>query len=140
MLAGVRVEYGLGLAGHSDADAALHAVTDAILGALGADDIGEHFPDTDPQYSGADSRTFVIGAMEMAAERGYRVGNCDVTIIAERPRLGEYKPEMRRRLAELLRTGEDVVAVKAKTNECMGAIGRGEGVAAMAAVMLVSRD
>jgi 2-C-methyl-D-erythritol 4-phosphate cytidylyltransferase/2-C-methyl-D-erythritol 2,4-cyclodiphosphate synthase len=120
MLAGVRVEHPSGLAGHSDADAVLHAVTDALLGALGAGDIGEHFPDTDPQWRGADSAVFVRRAMEMVRQAGLRVGNCDVTALCESPKLTPYKPAMRASLATLLGVTAAQVNVKAKTNEAMG--------------------
>lgn len=136
MLGGVRVDCELGLAGHSDADAVLHAITDAILGAAGSGDIGEHFDDADPRWAGADSETFVRAATALAAEAGLAVVNCDVTVIAERPSLKDYKPEMKSLIAAMLGVGPDRVAVKAKTNEGMGAIGRGEGIAAMAVVLL----
>jgi 2-C-methyl-D-erythritol 2,4-cyclodiphosphate synthase len=136
ILAGVRVQHPSGLAGHSDADAVLHAVTDALLGALGAGDIGEHFPDSDPQWRGADSGLFVRRAVAMAIQAGLRVGNCDVTVLCESPKLSPYKPAMRAAIAALLEVAEDRVGIKAKTNEGMGWIGRGEGLAAMAVVLL----
>lgn len=138
VLGGVRIEHDAGLAGHSDADAVLHALTDAILGALGAGDIGERFPDTDPRWAGADSARFVADAVALAAEKGYAVANADVTVLAEAPRLSGYKDAMRGRIAELLGISGDCVAVKAKTAEQMGAIGRGEGIAALAAVLLTT--
>ncbi|HDZ21421.1 MAG TPA: 2-C-methyl-D-erythritol 2,4-cyclodiphosphate synthase [Phycisphaerae bacterium] len=136
VLGGVRIDHPLGLGGHSDGDAVLHAVTDAVLGAIGADDIGQLFPDNDPKYAGADSAQFVRRAVALAGEKGYRAANCDVTVIAEAPRLAEHKAAMRQTLAALLDLPSDAVAVKAKTNETMGAIGRGEGIAVMAVVML----
>ena len=141
VLGGVEVSTpdGRGLAGHSDADAVLHALTDAILGAAGAGDIGEHFLDTDARWRDADSSIFVRRAVELAAGAGYRAGNCDVTVIAESPRLSPYKPAMRKRIAELLGIGLDAVSVKAKTGEGMGWIGRGEGIAALAAVSLIPK-
>ena len=139
MLGGVRVEHDFGLAGHSDADAVLHALTDAVLGAIGAGDIGELFPDSDPRWADADSSQFLTRAVALAAEGGFRVTNADVTVLAESPRLGEHKATMRDRIADLLGVRAENVAVKAKTNEGMGAIGRGEGIAALAAVLL-SRD
>ena len=138
VLGGVTIDHALGLDGHSDADAALHAITDAILGAIGSGDIGEHFDDSDPRWDGADSETFVRAAVAMAAERGLGVVNCDVTILAEQPKLTDYKPAMKARIASMLGVAPDRVAVKAKTNEGMGAVGRGEGLAAMAVVMLGS--
>ena len=137
MLGGVRIDYAFGLAGHSDADAVLHAITDAILGAIGADDIGQQFPDTDPRWAEADSSEFIKRAVEMAAEQGCRVGNCDVTILAEQPKLAPHKAAMRQRIAELLGVCQTAVAVKAKTGEGMGFVGRGEGIAALAAVLLI---
>ena len=138
VLGGVRIEHEQGLAGHSDADAVLHAITDAILGAIAAGDIGELFPDTDPQYKDADSALFVRHAVKLAKEAGCHVGNCDVTVLAERPKLAPYKQAMRSRIAELLGVEPEAVSVKAKTNEGMGFIGKGEGIAAIAVVMLTS--
>ena len=136
VLGGVRIEHDQGLAGHSDADAVLHALTDAVLGALGEDDIGRHFPDTDPQWKDADSSRFIRHAVELARRRGWAVANCDLTIVAEQPRLGPHKQAMKHRIAELLGVAADRVAVKAKTNEWMGWVGRGEGLAVLAAVLL----
>ena len=135
-LGGVEIPHDCGLVGHSDADAVLHAVTDAILGAAGHDDIGELFPDTDPQYSGADSTAFIAKALTIAAEEGLGVVNCDVTILAQAPKLGARKQQIKARLAELLSLPPGRVAVKAKTNEFMGFVGQGEGIAVIAAVML----
>ncbi len=137
VLGGVTIPSELGLAGHSDADAVLHALTDAILGAIGAGDIGEHFPDTDPKFKGADSATFIAAAVAMAVEKGCKIGNADITVILQQPKLGPHKQAMRGRIADLLGVGPDAVAVKAKTNEHMGFIGRGEGIAVIASVMLV---
>ena len=139
VLCGVRVAPTGGLTGHSDADAALHAVIDAALGAAGLDDIGEQFPDDDPSLAGADSAGLLTRAMELVAEQGFRCVNCDVTIVAERPKLSAFKPAMRERLAGLLGVATDAVAVKAKSNERMGAIGRGEGIAALATILMESR-
>ncbi len=136
MLGGVRVEHTHGLAGHSDADAPLHAIADAILGAIGAGDIGEHFPDTDPAWQNAPSSKFLHLAQEFAAEKGLCVVNCDVTIITELPKLKDYKHAIKTNIAHLLGVHVDAVAVKAKTNEGMGWIGRGEGLAACAVVMM----
>ena len=136
VLGGVRVAHSAGLAGHSDADAVLHAVTDAILGAIGAGDIGEQFSDADRRWRGADSAVFVRRAMELAREAGFAVGNCDVTVLCESPKLSPYKAAMKARIAELLGVGKGQVSVKAKTNEGMGWIGRGEGLAALAVVLL----
>jgi 2-C-methyl-D-erythritol 2,4-cyclodiphosphate synthase len=136
VLGGVRIDHTHGLAGHSDGDAVLHAVTDAVLGAAGADDIGTLFTDTDQQHAGADSAKFVRHAVTLAKEKGLRVVNCDVTVIAQAPRLAPHKAAMRETIAGLLGVSPADVAVKAKTNEAMGFIGRGEGLAAMAVVLL----
>ncbi len=138
VLCGVEIPSDVGLAGHSDADVALHAVTDAILGALGEGDIGENFPDTDPQWKDADSTQFVRYAIDLAAEQGMRLGNCDLTLLLERPKLKPYKKAMLDRLAEILQVAPSRVAVKAKTNEGMGFVGRREGIAALATVLLES--
>jgi 2-C-methyl-D-erythritol 2,4-cyclodiphosphate synthase len=140
VLGGVTIPDAPGLAGHSDADVALHAITDALLGAIGQDDIGELFPDTDPTLAGADSAQFVARAMELVADAGYTVANCDITILAEAPKLKPHKPAMRESVAAMLGVEPSAVAVKAKTNEQMGAIGRGEGLAALAAVLLCQKN
>jgi 2-C-methyl-D-erythritol 4-phosphate cytidylyltransferase/2-C-methyl-D-erythritol 2,4-cyclodiphosphate synthase len=134
VLGGVEFEGEPGLVGHSDADVVAHAVTDAVLGAAGRGDIGEHFPDVDAAFAGADSVELlrrVAGELE-----GWRVGNVDVTVIAERPRLGPHKAEMARRLAGALGVDAACVNVKATTNEGMGFIGRGEGIVAIAVAQL----
>jgi 2-C-methyl-D-erythritol 2,4-cyclodiphosphate synthase len=140
VLGSVRIDHDKGLAGHSDADVLLHAVTDALLGAIGADDIGELFPDTDPTLAGADSTRFVAAAMDALTAADYRVVNCDTTVLAEAPKLAAYKPAIRAALAELLGVTEADIAVKAKTNEQMGAIGRSEGIAALATVLICRVD
>jgi 2-C-methyl-D-erythritol 2,4-cyclodiphosphate synthase len=136
VLGGVRIDGSPGLAGHSDGDAVLHAVTDAVLGALAAGDIGEHFPDTDPRWAGADSRIFLTEAARIARQKRMHVVNCDVTVVAERPRLSDHKGAMAARIAELLGVAADRVSVKAKTAEQIGALGRGEGLAVLAVVLL----
>ena len=135
-LGGVEIPHDCGLVGHSDADAVLHAVTDAILGAAGHDDIGELFGDTDPQYRGADSTAFVATALAIAAEEGFGVVNCDVTILAQAPKLGAHKQQIKARLAQLLSVPPGRVAVKAKTNEGFGDVGAGEAIAATAIALL----
>jgi 2-C-methyl-D-erythritol 2,4-cyclodiphosphate synthase len=135
-LGGVDVEHDRHLAGHSDGDAVLHAITDAILGALAAGDIGELFPDTDERWADADSAVFVARAVEIAAEHRCRVANCDVTIVTEAPKIAPRRDAMRERIAALLGVDAGAVSVKAKTNEQMGALGRGEGLLALAAVCL----
>ena len=136
VLGGVIIPSEQGLAGHSDADAVLHAVIDALLGAAGLGDIGEHFPDTDPQWRGADSSRLAEHVVLLLENAGLRVVNCDITILAERPKLSPHKPAMRERIADLLNVDEECVSVKAKTNEGMGWIGDGSGLAAMAVVLL----
>jgi 2-C-methyl-D-erythritol 2,4-cyclodiphosphate synthase len=139
VLGGVRIEHESGLAGHSDADAVLHAVTDAVLGAIAAGDIGERFPDTDPRWAGADSSIFLAEAVALAEAAGWRPANCDVTVVAEAPKLGPHKRRMAGRIAELLGLPPEAVSVKAKTAEKMGALGRREGLAALAAVLMTRR-
>ncbi len=136
ILAGLEIEHDMGVSAHSDGDVVLHALTDAILGALAAGDIGEHFPDNDPQWAGAESSIFVRRAMELAQQAGYVMGNCDITILAEAPKLGPHKKEMARRIAKLLNVEPTDVSVKAKTAESMGQIGAGEGIACYANVLL----
>jgi 2-C-methyl-D-erythritol 2,4-cyclodiphosphate synthase len=139
ILGGHVIPHTHGLAGHSDADAVAHALTDAILGAAAAGDIGSHFPDTDPRWKGADSIGLLRAACALVAERGFRVAQVDVTVILERPRLGPHIPAIRTTLAEALGVSIDAVSVKAKTNEGMGFIGRGEGIATMAVATLEAR-
>ena len=136
VLGGVRVPYGWGLAGHSDADVLTHAIMDALLGALALGDIGRHFPDTDPQWKNADSLALLARVVEMIGEQGWQVGNLDAILLAEAPRLAPYLPAMRERLASALGVEANRVSVKAGTHERMGSIGRGEGIAATAVVLL----
>jgi 2-C-methyl-D-erythritol 4-phosphate cytidylyltransferase / 2-C-methyl-D-erythritol 2,4-cyclodiphosphate synthase len=135
-LCGVRIPHERGLAGHSDADVALHALVDAVLGALGDGDIGHHFPPGDPQWRGAPSSRFVEYAVGLTREAGYAVGNVDLTIICETPRIGPHREAMRARLAELLGVGIAAVNVKATTTEGLGFTGRDEGIAAQAIATL----
>ena len=139
ILGGQSIPHTHGLAGHSDADAVAHALTDAILGAAAAGDIGTHFPDTDPRWKGADSLGLLRAACAVVAERGWRVSQVDVTVILERPRLGPHIPAMRAALAVALGLTVDDVSVKAKTNEGMGFVGRGEGIATLAVATLEAR-
>ena len=134
------IPYELGLIGHSDADVALHALCDALLGALSLGDIGQHFPDTDPRYKDADSSTFLLAVMSLVRERGWQVNNVDITIIAQAPKLSPYRDAMRSRLAELLGVKADVVSVKATTTDQMGFVGRKEGIAAIAVVSLTRNE
>lgn len=132
ILCGVRIESDQGLIGHSDADAGLHALTDALLGALGAGDIGEHFPPSDPQWRGASSDRFLAHAASLVRARGGQIVNVDVTLICERPKIRPHRDAMRARVAEILAVNEDQVSVKATTTEGMGFTGRQEGLAAQA--------
>lgn len=136
-LCGVRIAHDRGLAGHSDADVAIHALVDAVLGAVGAGDIGSHFPPSDPQWKGASSDRFLTHAVNVAAEAGFRIGNIDLTLICEAPKIGPHREAMRTRLAELLGTGLDAVSIKATTTERLGFTGRGEGIAAQAVATLI---
>jgi 2-C-methyl-D-erythritol 2,4-cyclodiphosphate synthase len=136
VLGGVEIVHSRGLAGHSDADAVLHAITDALLGAIGAGDIGRHFSDRDPRHKDRPSREFIVESMAMVRARGYRVGNVDVTIHAEEPRLAPHLDAMRGVVAELLGVALDAANVKATRGEGLGTIGRGEGIAAQAVVLL----
>lgn len=135
-LCGVAVPHDFALAGHSDADVGLHAVVDAILGALGAGDIGAHFPPSDPRWQGADSALFAHRARDLVAARGGRIVNVDVTLICERPKIGPHRPAMTARLADLLGIAAERVNVKATTTERLGFTGRGEGIAAQATATL----
>jgi 2-C-methyl-D-erythritol 2,4-cyclodiphosphate synthase len=132
ILGGIRIAHEQGLAGHSDADVLAHAVIDALLGAAGEGDIGEHFPDTDPRYAGADSLELLRTVVARLAERGLAVRQIDATVMLERPKLGSHRAAIRASLAAALGLAEDVVNVKATTGEGMGFVGRGEGVAALA--------
>jgi len=136
ILGGVEVEYEKGLLGHSDADVLLHAISDAILGAIGEGDIGKHFPDTDPAYKGADSVKLLAYVMALAWDRGYTIGNVDATIVAQKPKLAPHIPGMRHNIAKALNTSPETVNVKATTTEELGFCGRGEGIAAYAVVLL----
>ena len=134
VLGGVEIAHDRGLAGHSDADVLAHAITDAVLGAAGLGDIGEHFPDTDPAWEGADSLALLRAVVELAGREGWRVAHVDATVMLERPKLAPHRPAMREGLAEAL--GGATVSVKATTGERMGFVGREEGVAALAVATL----
>ena len=137
VVGGVHLEHDRGPVGHSDGDALLHAITDAVLGALGLPDIGQLFPDTDPRWAGADSAVFVEEARRRAAEAGWRIANVDATVILERPKIGARKEEIRRNIARLLKLGEDQVNVKGKTHEKVDAVGEGRAIEAHAVVLVV---
>jgi len=140
MLGGVRIEHGRGLEGHSDGDCLLHAICDAILGALGAGDMGRHFPSTDARWKGAASLRFLEDVARLLAERGYALGNLDATVIAEAPALAPHLDAMRTQIAQVLAVPLESVSVKAKSTDALGAIGRGEGIAAQAVVLLQRRE
>ncbi len=136
MLGGVEIKHDKGLRGHSDADVAAHALANAILGAIGAGDLGRHFPDSDPRYKDADSIALLEAVWKLASGRGWRLGNADLTIFAEAPKLKPYLDAMRERLAAALGADQSCVNVKASSPEGIGALGRGDGMAAAAIVML----
>ena len=136
MLGGVQVPFGMGLLGHSDGDAVLHAVVDALLGAAGMGDIGTFFPDTDPKWKDADSKTFLFAVKEKLTEKKWEVVNVDVTIHAEQPRLEPFKGQIKRVIAGLLGIDFNAVNIKAKTNNGLGEIGTGEAIGATAVAML----
>ena len=137
ILCGVEVPYELGLLGHSDADVALHALMDALLGAVALGDIGKHFPDTDERFKGADSMKLTEHVVGLLAERGWQINNVDVTIIAQRPKLASFIPAMRAQVARVLGVEEEAVNVKATTTEKLGFTGRGEGIASEAVASII---
>ncbi|MEF2248548.1 MULTISPECIES: 2-C-methyl-D-erythritol 2,4-cyclodiphosphate synthase [unclassified Paenibacillus] len=140
IIGGVTIPYEKGLLGHSDADVLLHAVTDAVLGAVGLGDIGTHFPDTDMAYKDADSLKLLEDVWALIEQKGYRLGNIDCTIMAQRPKMLPYIPQMRAVIAKALKADESQVNVKATTTEQLGFVGRGEGIAAQTAVCLIRRE
>lgn len=135
-MCGIKIEHTHGLLGHSDADVAIHALCDALLGALALKDIGYHFPDTDPRYKGADSKVLLAEVCKMVREKGWEPVNCDITIMAEAPKFKPHIDAMRAKLAEVMATGIDNVSVKATTTEGLGFTGRREGIAALASVLV----
>ena len=136
VLGGMEIPWEKGLLGHSDADVVCHALSNALLGAIGAGDIGQHFPDSDPRYKGASSIELLRVVMNLVKERGFRLGNADLTILAEKPKLGLYKEAMRRNLAAVLEVEPTDVNIKATTGEKMGFVGREEGMMAEAVVLI----
>ncbi len=135
-LGGIEIDFELGLGGHTDGDVILHAIVDAMFGAAGLPDIGEHFPNSDPELAGRSSRDLTQAAVREIRRGGWRVSNVDVTVLAEKPRLSEHKAKIRAAVAELLEIPEHRVSIKAKTNEGCDAVGRGEAIACQACVML----
>ena len=140
MLGGVRIEHARGLEGHSDGDCLLHAICDAILGALGAGDLGRHFPSTDARWKGAASLRFLEDVARLLGERGYALGNLDATVIAQTPALAPHLDAMRAQIAQALGAPVEAISVKAKSTDGLGAIGRGDGIAAQAVVVLQRRE
>jgi 2-C-methyl-D-erythritol 2,4-cyclodiphosphate synthase len=136
ILGGVEIPHSMGLLGHSDADALLHAITDALLGAAALGDIGTHFSDTDPQFQGADSMVLLVEALRRVAAKGYRIGNIDSTIIAQAPKMMPHIPAMRERIATALGLALEQINIKAKTAEKMGPVGLGQSIEARAAILL----
>ena len=139
ILGGVKIDSEWGLEGHSDADALLHAISDAMLGALALGDVGHHFPDSDLRYRGIASKKLLVRVMALIQDQAYRLHNLDAVIIAQKPRLAAYIPAIRRNVADLLSTDLGSISVKAKTAESLGALGRGEGIA-VHAVCLITQD
>lgn len=136
ILGGIRIEHTHGLLGHSDADALLHAITDAVLGAAGLGDIGRHFPDTDPQFKGADSVVLLVEAVARVKAAGWQLGNIDCTIVAQAPKMAPHIPLMREKIAQAVGLTPDAVNVKAKTAEKMGPVGEGKAIEARAVCLL----
>jgi len=136
MLGGVRIPHSHGVAAHSDGDVVLHALCDALLGAAGLGDIGQHFSDTDPQWKGADSRRFIMSVLAQLHTRRLAVANVDLTVLAQAPKIAPYRDAMRRQIAQLLEIDEQRVNIKATTTEGLGFLGRAEGIAAQAVVLL----
>ncbi|KHF39050.1 2-C-methyl-D-erythritol 2,4-cyclodiphosphate synthase [Halalkalibacter okhensis] len=140
ILGGITIPYELGLLGHSDADVLLHTIADAALGAIGEGDIGKHFPDTDSAFKDADSAKLLTHVWELVKEKGYKLGNIDCTIIAQKPKMAPHIETMRARIAELLEADVSQVNVKATTTEKLGFTGRGEGIASQATILLVEQS
>lgn len=136
-IGGVKIDHDKGLLGHSDADVAIHALCDALLGAAALRDIGYHFPDSDPQYKDIDSRKLLREVIQLLDEKGYRLGNCDITICAEQPKMSPYISDMRLQLAECMGCAISQVSIKATTTERLGYTGRGEGIAAHAVALIM---
>ena len=136
-LGAIQIPYIKGLLGHSDGDALIHAICDALLGALALGDIGEHFPDTDPKYQGIASSRLLAAVKELVDKSGYKINNLDVVVIAQEPKLLPFKKQMKEKICELLNLQEDVLNIKAKTNEGLGAVGNKEAIAAYAIASLI---
>ncbi|MDR2148382.1 MAG: 2-C-methyl-D-erythritol 2,4-cyclodiphosphate synthase [Tannerella sp.] len=139
-LGGVKIDYPLGLQGHSDADVLIHAVCDALLGAANMRDIGYHFPDSSPQFKNIDSKILLRETMQLLRNAGYELGNMDATVIAEQPKLSPYIPQMQKTLAETMQVPETDVSIKATTSEKMGFVGRKEGIAVCAVALIINKQ
>jgi len=140
IIGGVQIPYAKGLLGHSDADVLLHAICDSLLGALALGDIGKHFPDTDQHYKNADSKDLLLHVYELVKEKGYMLGNIDAVIMAQKPKLMNYISLMQKKIATLLESEVDQISIKATTTEKLGFVGREEGIAAMATVLLIKSE
>jgi len=140
ILGGLQIPYTLGLAGHSDADVLLHAITDALLGALALGDIGKHFPDTDPTYKDVDSRVLLRDAYKLVQQKGYELGNLDATLVVQEPKLRPYIDDMRALIAQDLNANLEDISVKATTSEWLGFTGRKEGISASAVVLVFKKE
>ncbi len=140
IIGGIEIPYDKGLAGHSDADVLLHAITDALLGALALGDLGKHFPDTDKNFKDVDSKILLKEAYKLVKEKGYRLGNLDANVVLEKPKLSLFIQKIRESISTILESEIEQISVKATTNEKLGFIGREEGVAAIATVLVVSSD
>ncbi len=139
IIGGIEIPYDKGLQGHSDADVLLHAVCDALLGALALGDIGEHFPDTDPEFKDADSSVLLKKVYKLITNNGYTIGNIDSIVAMQVPKLGPFIPQMQKKIADILETEADNISIKATTTEKLGFVGRGEGVSAFATVLLIKK-
>ena len=140
IIGGVDIPYEKGLAGHSDADVLLHSITDALLGSLALGDLGKHFPDTDPKYKDADSKVLLSNAYNLIKDKGYKIGNIDAVVSAQKPKLAPYIDEMRKVISKLLDTEIENVSVKATTTEKLGFVGREEGIASFSTVLVLKSE
>jgi len=140
IIGGVEISFEKGLSGHSDADVLLHAITDALLGSLALGDLGNHFPDTDPKYKDADSKVLLSSAYNLIKEKGYKIGNIDAVVSAQKPKLAPYIDEIRKVISKLLDTEIENVSVKATTTEKLGFVGREEGIAAFSTVLVLKSE
>ncbi|MEJ2103011.1 MAG: 2-C-methyl-D-erythritol 2,4-cyclodiphosphate synthase [Ignavibacteriaceae bacterium] len=139
ILGGIEIKHNKGLAGHSDADALLHAITDALLGSISLGDIGTHFPDDDPRYKNADSTVFLKKANELVRNRGYFINNIDAVVLLQQPKISPYIQKMKEKISKILDIGSERVSVKATTTEKLGFVGRGEGISVMATVLILKK-